>query len=69
MIDIFATLTKSFQAWYASLITIIWIGWLQIIINALDGSGLSLGNSRISILSVMKFSFFAGLFIVLANVF
>jgi small-conductance mechanosensitive channel len=43
------------------------LGWLQIILAALDGPGFALGDSRVSILSVMKLTLFAGLFIVLAS--
>ncbi len=66
--------SRGIKAWEGLISTTIWVvvvlhlfGWLEIIIKALDASGLSLGDSRISILSVMKFSFFAGLFIVLAR--
>ncbi len=66
--------SRGIKAWEGLISTIIWVvvvlhlfGWLEIIIKALDAPGFSLGDSRISILSVMKFSFFAGLFIVLAS--
>jgi len=62
------------KAWEGMISTTIWIivalhlfGLLDIILQALDGPGLTLGQSRISILSVLKLFVFAGLFIVLAN--
>ncbi|MFV1983890.1 MAG: mechanosensitive ion channel family protein [Thiohalomonadales bacterium] len=66
--------SRGIKAWEGIISTTIWVivalhlfGWLDIILQALDGPGITLGNSRISILSVMKLTLFAGLFIVLAN--
>jgi len=66
--------SRGIKAWEGIISTSIWVivvlhlfGWLDIILEALDGPGLVLGTSRISILSVMKFTLFAGLFIVLAG--
>ncbi len=66
--------SRGIKAWEGIISTTIWVivalhifGWLDIILQALDGPGLSLGDSRVSILSVLKFTLFAGLFIVLAS--
>jgi len=66
--------SRGIKAWEGIISTSIWIivalhlfGWLDIILGALDGPGLTLGESRISILSVLKFTLFAGIFIVLAS--
>jgi len=66
--------SRGIKAWEGIISTTIWVlvalhllGWLDIILTALDGPGFTLGDSRVSILSVMKLVLFAGLFIVLAS--
>ncbi|MFV2061421.1 MAG: mechanosensitive ion channel family protein [Gammaproteobacteria bacterium] len=66
--------SRGIKAWEGIISTTIWflvalhlLGWLQVILAALDGIGITLGESRVSILSVSKLILFAGLFIVVAS--
>jgi len=66
--------SRGIKAWEGIISTTIWIlvalhllGWLDIILNALDGPAIEMGESRVSLLSVLTLVLYAGLFIVLAS--
>lgn len=66
--------SAALRAWEGAISTIIWaavalhlLGWLPEVLSALDGPALTLGDKRISILSLLKFAMAAGVFIILAR--
>jgi len=66
--------STALRAWEGLISTLIWagvamhlLGWLPVVISALDGPSVTLGEVRLSILSLMKFAVSAAAFIVLAR--
>lgn len=68
------TKTQNLRAWEGFVSISIWslvalhlLGWLPDILNALDGSAVNFGDSRVSILSVFKFIIIVGIYFIAAR--